>query len=80
MENLLLYDDRIADAPELFRLEEPYHGAAYQNAVPVDYKLNINVPKRVVEAKEQFVGRHTCKDEHDASSYRKENEAAWNRT
>ena len=58
MENPLLYDDRIADAPELFCLEELYHGAASQNAVPVDQELNINVQKRVVEAEEQFVGRH----------------------
>ena len=39
-------------------MEELYHGAASQNAVPVDHELNINVPKRVVEAGEQFVGRH----------------------
>jgi len=58
MENPLLYGDRIADAPELFCSEEPYHGASYRNAVPVDYELNINVPKRVVEAEERFVGRH----------------------
>ena len=58
MENPLLDGDGIADAPELFRLEEPYHGAAYQNAVPVDYELNSNVPKRVAGAEERFVGRH----------------------
>jgi len=45
MENLLLYGDGIADAPELFHLEETYHGAAYRNAVLVHYELNINVPK-----------------------------------
>jgi len=58
MENALLYGDRIADAPELLRLEEPYQGAAYRNAVSVDYKLNTNVPKRVVEAEERFMGTH----------------------
>ena len=58
MENPPLYDDIIADAQELFCLEELYDGAASQNAVPVDHELNINVPKRVVEAEEQFVGRH----------------------
>ena len=58
MENPLLYGEGIADALKLFRLEEPYQEAAYRNSVPVDYELNTNVPKRVVEAEERFVGRH----------------------
>jgi len=32
--------------------------AASRNAVPVDYELDTNVPKRVVEAEERFVARH----------------------
>jgi len=54
MENPLLYSDGIADAPELFRLEEPYHGAAYRNAVPVDRELNINVTKRSSKPKSEL--------------------------
>ena len=46
MEDPMLYGDLNADALELFRLEEPHHGADYRNAVPADYELNSNIPKR----------------------------------
>ena len=58
MENPLLYGDGIADALDLFHLEEPYHGWSFRNTVPVDYELNTKVLKRVVEAEERFVLRH----------------------
>ena len=80
MENLLLYGDGIADAPELFHLEETYHGAAYRNAVLVHYELSEYQRPEVNRRTRRAICRETHKDEHNASCYTKENEDAWNRT